>query len=88
MKTFSVVIIAMFMTSGLALAKPAFKAAVGAKDCKDCHVPGKFKEPNPSNKMWATAKDMAAKMKEGKGDFAGKTDCNSCHQGQPKPPKK
>ncbi len=78
---------ALLLASSVASAKPPFKKATGL-DCKECHIAGKFKEPNADNKLWKSAKDMEAKMKAGKGDFAGKTDCNTCHQGKAKPAKK
>lgn len=65
------------MFGGVAFAKPAFKKAVGI-DCKECHIPGKFKEKT-DKPMFVAAEKMIAKYK-GK----NKT-CEECHQGKRKP---
>lgn len=71
---------------GAASAKMPWKKDLGAESCDTCHKAGAPKSTaNPDNKIWAASKDMAAKMKEGKGDFAGKTSCGDCHKGKMKP---
>ncbi len=83
----AIIAVGLFLLLGTtAFAKPDFAKATGYK-CADCHVAGKFKEPNPDNKLWATAKKFADQIKENKGPAAGKT-CNDCHQGQHKPAEK
>jgi hypothetical protein len=71
--------------SGFAFAKAPWKKDLGAENCAVCHLEDK-KAQNPDNKLWKSAKDMAAKVTEGKGDFAGKT-CADCHKGKMKPAK-
>jgi mono/diheme cytochrome c family protein len=71
---------------GVAGAKPVWKKDLGVANCAACHLEDK-KAANPDNKLWAVGKDHAAKMKEGKGAFAGKTVCADCHKGATKPPK-
>ena len=82
----AVSVLAAALGTGLAIAKPAYKSALGAEKCDTCHVEGQPKSTaNTGNPTWVKAKDMAAKMKEAKGDFAGKTSCNDCHKGKMKP---
>lgn len=79
-------VLATFLVSGLATAKPAWKKDTGAENCAVCHLEDK-KADNSANKLYKAAKDMEAKMKEGKGDFAGKASCGDCHKGAMKPAK-
>ncbi len=74
------------LASSLAISKPGYKKDLGAESCATCHVDDK-KAPNPSNKLWKSAQDMAEKTKAGKGEFAGKAGCADCHKGQMKPAK-
>lgn len=85
MKKLIVVVACSLVFSGLALARPAYKQALGKEACTDCHVAGKFKQaPTAESKekvaLYKKTKEMVAKMKEGKGDFAGKTACSDCHK--------
>ncbi len=84
----AVIAVALFLfISSVAFAKPDYAKATGYK-CLDCHVAlNKTKDPNPDNKLWATAKKYADQIKDNQGPAAGKT-CNDCHQGQHTPPKK
>ncbi len=83
----AVIAVALFLfASSAAFAKPEFAKATGYK-CADCHVAGKFKEPNPDNKLWAVAKHYSDAIAKNEGPAAGKQ-CNDCHQGQHTPPKK
>lgn len=83
-----VAVVSIIISSGFAVAKPAFKSALGVANCAVCHADGKDKkEANPANALWKKAKDMSAKMAAGKGDFAGKKACNDCHKGKQKPAK-
>ena len=82
-----VLIVGLVMAfSGVANARPAYKKALGMKDCKECHE-ANFKEPS-EKPLYKAAVGMVASMKKGEGDFAGKKDCNECHQGKQKPEKK
>ncbi len=77
----------LLLMSSAAFAKMEFAKATGYK-CTDCHVSmAKTKEPNPDNKLWATAKKYSDQIAKNEGPAAGKT-CNDCHQGQHVPPKK
>ncbi len=79
-------VLVMGFVSGMAFGRPAYKKDLGAENCAVCHLDDK-KAPNAANKEWKTAKEMADKLKEGKGTFAGKTACADCHKGQMKPAK-
>lgn len=79
----------IFLFGTVASGKPPYKKELGAANCNVCHAEGKEKkEPNPDNKLWSEAKKHADKLKEGKGEYAGKKTCNDCHQGKMKPEKK
>lgn len=73
----------------IADAKPKYKKELGLADCDACHVKGdkEHDKANDTNALWKTAKDHAAKIKEAKGDFAGKKTCMDCHNGKSKPEK-
>jgi mono/diheme cytochrome c family protein len=79
-------VLVLGFVSGMAFARPAYKKDLGAENCATCHLEDK-KAPNPANKDYKVSKEMADKMKEGKGAFAGKTACADCHKGQMKPAK-
>jgi len=87
MKTMARVMVSLFLMSGLAFAKVQYNNHLGIKACTDCHVAGKLKEANPTNKLWAKAKEHAGKLEKAKGDFAGKRSCADCHKGHQKPAK-
>ncbi len=86
MSKFAIVAGLCLLLSTAAIAKPEFAKATGYK-CADCHVAGKFKEPNPDNKLWSVAKHYSDAIAKKEGPAAGKQ-CNDCHQGQHTPPKK
>ena len=80
-------VVALLGFSSVAFGKADYKKALGLSACTDCHIQGKMKEPNPSNAMWKSAKEMAEKTAKGEGEYAGKS-CMDCHQGKSKPEKK
>ena len=81
-----VLAVAVAVAAGAALGRPAFKKDLGLENCDVCHLAEK-KAQNTGNKLWVTAKEHAAKLKAGTGDYAGKTACADCHKGHQKPPK-
>ncbi len=84
MKKAVIVVGLSLLLSAAAFAKAEFAKATGYK-CADCHVSmAKLKEPNPDNKLWATAKKYSDLIAKKDPSVAGKT-CNDCHQGQHKP---